>query len=69
MPRFLFYMQVNFKPVAKYLQDDMTKQSTKELRIEVEEWIANLDKIILAKEEESKKRDTALDKKIENLQE
>lgn len=69
MPRFLFYMQVNFKPVAKYLHDDMTKQSTKELRIEVEEWIANLDKIILAKEEESKKRDTALDKKIENLQE
>ena len=62
-------MQVNFKPVAKYLHDDKAKQSTKELRIEVEEWIANLDKIILAKEEESKKRDTALAKKIENLQE
>ena len=42
VPRFLFYLQLNLKPITKQLRDDLVLQKTSDLRKETLNWIEQL---------------------------
>lgn len=48
VPRFLFYLQLNLKPICDFTKDFVTKQTTESLKAEVSEWrqedLADLDR-------------------------
>lgn len=50
VPRFLFYLQLNLKPVVKQLYDDSFLQSTADLRAENIKWNEELRQSLEEKE-------------------
>lgn len=38
VPRFLFYLQLNLKPLCDFTKDFITKQTTESLKMEVSGW-------------------------------
>lgn len=68
VPRFLFYLQLNLKPLCDFTKDFITKQTTESLKEEVENWLRKDRADLDSREKKLQDKDERLNNRSDDLQ-
>lgn len=60
VPKFLFYLELNFKPLNDWIKKDMENLTTADLRNEVKEWFNQTTLTIEDKEQKAFTRESEI---------